>query len=239
MTVHLEKALDRLAPSDSMIRIARLEIDLEILEAEHFGEGFPERMEKLLADRLQEIIHSKSIDQSISNNSMVERDLLIDFLRTGTLPWWSQSCKNTEFNQILSTLSREKPDEIRGLFLTVIREKDSLLWLLYQLDIQLLIDVINALFKPNREWTEVEKQTGALLDHNQHLTESEKNRLRVWLLLAHLDEQENLNAASSLRAVEKQFLPSFQQIEWKQPAAFLSDKNAMAGPRRKHEDAFN
>lgn len=228
VTVHMEKALDRLSPGDATIRIDKLEIDLETLEVENFDDDFPERIERLFSDRLQEIIHSKSISHLNSNNSATDLDLLNSFLNTGTLPWWSQSRQDIDFNHIINILSQEKPEEMRDLFLNTFRRRDSLLRLLYQFDIQLISNVSRSLFGMDRHAEEVGKQVEFLQNNDRLVSESETAKFRFLAYLAHLSKRENINAESSLQAASERFLPFLKQNEWEQLSESLMNMKATA-----------
>ncbi|SKB72220.1 contractile injection system tape measure protein [Dyadobacter psychrophilus] len=225
--LHLEKAFDKVSPVNAMIRIDKLELDLETLEAENFDDDFPERIEKLFSDRLQKIIHSKSISHLISNNSATDQDLLVSFLKTGALPWWSQSYKDIDFNRIIYTTSVEKPEEMRDVLLNAFKGKDSLLRLLYQFDNQIIINILRSLFGMDGHEGEIEKRIEFWQNKGKALAESETDMFRVLAFFAHLNKVENLNAGSSLQAVSERFLPFAKQNEWRQFSGSSLEMNAL------------
>ena len=228
VTVHLEKALDALSPVDGTIRIDRLELDLETLEAEDFDDSFPERIEKLLTNRLDKIIHSKSIEHLVSNNSTTDFDLLLSFLKSGALPWWSQSYQDIDFKHIMDTLSKEKPEELRNVFIYAVKERNVLLRLLYQFDIESTNIILRHLFRLDQHEREIEKEIELLQNKGRVLTESETAKCRVLAFLTHLDKAENLRAKSILQAVSERFLPFFKQDEWEQLSTYSTEMDAFS-----------
>jgi Contractile injection system tape measure protein len=77
----LSRELDRLGGDDVVVKIPRLEIELQLHEEEQFGSVFLEALRKVLARQTDEI-NLKAV--STENNLI---SLALHFLGTGALPW--------------------------------------------------------------------------------------------------------------------------------------------------------
>lgn len=115
-----EEVFDRHCPEDVTIRFDQIELDLGDVHLEDIEGKFVEAATQALATQLGLLI-PKAKQGSLPNaeilpRSQTELDLLIGFLRTGTLPWWSGS-KGIDPRKVLQNHLDAKPGALRDRLL--------------------------------------------------------------------------------------------------------------------------
>lgn len=119
----LEKLFSRLCSSEEIIRIDKLELDLEGLKEEAFSEELAEKLIAKAEDVLSELIMSargktqaattqNEISLSISTSLGGKLDMLTHFISTGTLPWQTKAGSQS-ITSILEELIEKEPHKLR------------------------------------------------------------------------------------------------------------------------------
>lgn len=134
-----ESLLDRF-PEDELIRIDTLSVEIRIVDADFYR--IEERIEKLLSEKIQQLINSSApTDQSAVQKENTKRasgggapgkrraedhyeELITGFLRTGRLPWWGNAGMMNEAEKWMEKLP---PAEQAALIRPVIRENNQVL----------------------------------------------------------------------------------------------------------------
>jgi len=94
----LEELLERLVPGNKVLRIDRLDLDLDALDPAGFEQGFGEALFARLKERIEDIVAAAAGDPGAATSEtctvLTEEERLyhafLHFLETGGLPWWSE-----------------------------------------------------------------------------------------------------------------------------------------------------
>jgi hypothetical protein len=110
----LERELDRLAPTDQVIVLDRLELDLGSIGWEELQRKLPELLESKMREALGRVIHSNAGDAQVKRKDTDLGDLeaLVRFLETGTLGWTVDQVDKTP-EKLLQRLLVRQPDALR------------------------------------------------------------------------------------------------------------------------------
>lgn len=128
----LERILDGMSGSNEVISIETLQISLENISEENFEEDFKEQAREKIEDLLGQVIaaarggdrnagsvNDDKANVTITPASKSNMELLLHFMRTGTLPWRAKS-DTSSLTDILGQLIEEAPGqliaELRKLF---------------------------------------------------------------------------------------------------------------------------
>jgi hypothetical protein len=135
----LEALFDELAPTDAVLRIDKLSLDVGTMTEPQLIDELGPRLEAELREQLiiqsykandaqqddaTKIIGEDGTDQkvaAIAANDVSDKELLIHFLSTGTLPWWKEEMAPSEMKQLVANLIEEEPHG----FVSLIQEVTS------------------------------------------------------------------------------------------------------------------
>jgi hypothetical protein len=191
VVTHMERALEMLSPGDEIIRIDRLEIDLGNLAFEDFDTDFLEKIQNAFANNLSHYVaaNQKPVEKKdIIGN---DQELLIYFLENGSLPWWSVTPQNLNFNVTIEQLHDRQPDALRAILHKVFNLPRALLRLLFQFESALINVIISELFQAENQVGIFKTSLSKIRHLNNSLSFSEKqsNRLETLLLIRHIKNE--------------------------------------------------
>lgn len=148
----LENVFDNVGHDGNVIRIDKLEIDAGIINISNFENEFPEKIKKLLFDKIQKISHGSNLLPDINSKQCSEPEskleLITYFLENGTLPWWSKPIENPEI--IFMEVLKLYPDNIKKLLIDNIENEELIKRLLFQFKDDILNKILAAVISKDK-----------------------------------------------------------------------------------------
>jgi len=125
----LDELFSQLAPSERVLRIEHLEIDLGQLSINNWENQFIERCIMQISRQIQDLVleDAKNDGSLVQTQSTGENaiQILRVFLETGTLPWYARSLSLTELEQHLEPLIATQSLLFSSQILPLLRQKKS------------------------------------------------------------------------------------------------------------------
>lgn len=110
----IDEYCSRLSTPDVIHRIDTLEIDLGPIPSEQFERIFLQKFEEALASQLAGAIAQAERDTSAANaKTRSQLELLVHFLRSGSLPWWADAGRRTTIEESVQFLAQQAPVYLR------------------------------------------------------------------------------------------------------------------------------
>lgn len=135
----IDRCLSEASAPDRLHRIDRLELDLGCIDPARLEEGLVAGLDRALRRALAERIGRGEAAATATAGdpaSLVaaQWELLEQFLRTGTLPWWADLGRRDLLAAAVDRLLREAPARLRPLLADVVRARPALERLVRHLD---------------------------------------------------------------------------------------------------------
>ncbi|PWV55910.1 contractile injection system tape measure protein [Chitinophaga sp. S165] len=132
LTAAAESVIDKVLLSTESVWIQELEIDLGELPYTNFEQDIirllPEALEKALREKIDKADQHNTAGEGLyfHNETARQYALLAHYLRTGSMPWWSQAADGDQLETILLALIAEDPSRFAA-FITEIAQQDYIL----------------------------------------------------------------------------------------------------------------
>ena len=167
---------DRISNPDTLLRIDTLDIDLGEIELKTLEKDFVARVEEHLSQQLAEKLGPKAAPQTVdgspgnralvasptadtkpqppSNPTTAQLELLSYFIRSGLLPWWSESLSQPALEDCFDQLLRTSPAALKTQLQTQIKYAKVLQRLIYQFSDRILLDMVTLLAPTGSQWVQ-------------------------------------------------------------------------------------
>jgi len=178
----IERCCDELCPPDRLHRIERLELDLGTLDLTRLEEELLGRFGPVLREALAEHINRQE-DSAIPPKTASDLELLAQFARQGSLPWWADLAQPAQPQTSLDRLLRDSPALLQGLMAELAADSQALYRLAGQFDEQGLAKLVSLRLPALADFpSELGLALQALPGHWQALEgiPSRRFRRRVW-----------------------------------------------------------
>ncbi len=152
----LEQLLDRLIPKNVVFRLDSLDLDLDRLDAATFEEDFGAALLRGFEEKIEQLVaaspHQQAKEEITPVATLTEDErhlaILLFFLTTGSLPWWSERTADVLQEEVLTGLPVfAQPAALERLFTLLGSNTAALERLLLQFSFDFVICLITALLK--------------------------------------------------------------------------------------------
>jgi hypothetical protein len=191
----IDQSCSALSRPDVVHRIDTLEIDLGVIDLEHFEEQYVAAFQAIFHERLASNVikddrdAAQSSPQALSNASL---ELFATYVRTGSLPWWADLKNVHVLDDTLQSLLTA-PQLLRSLFQTLGRDTRALRRIVHSFDDAQLDRLIVGLTSYSG--------TPDVLKLVQSL-HAGQHRLPIWIILLSMAvSSANTSAASFYKAI--------------------------------------
>lgn len=137
----LDRYLNELCDTETMIRIDTLEINLGELNPQRLFPDFEEKAGRLLKEKLAEAIRMERYannPEKVITKTHSQIELLRFYLRTASLPWWADARNPGILKDSVEQLLRQQPAALLSLLRDAVEKEAHLKRLIYSLPDRLL-----------------------------------------------------------------------------------------------------
>lgn len=194
----IEATFDKLFPSDKIIRINSLKLELGDISVQNFENEFKEKFIKELSENL--LAQKDSIDANnteILNGTQSLVSSLIYFLENGSLPWYRTAGKTTHWeSEMLNALSANDYDYLLDWLRDNHLHHPVIVRRLVQQFSDELLRKLGSAIAPGESWNLVYKDFAFLLRHHLNTRHISRDELWEYIFQGLLTGHANIKNAS-------------------------------------------
>lgn len=174
----MEKVLNQ-TENEDIVKIDKLEIDLGNIDFNNFENEIKQKFPSIFNAELRKKFLGNVPKAELEKVEFLDLDILVYFLETGQLPWWSVN--NIILNELFVKIFKENPIGLKEILLKSIISENTRKRIIYQFDNHLLIQIFIDLFDLKFPIDFVENKLKIIKENNSNLIIN--NRLKQRLLL--------------------------------------------------------
>ncbi len=123
----LKEVCDEFIPENVHLRLESLPLDLGDIMLEDLEEEMPkrtrEKLQAILPDLLRQSNGANYPQFSEMSPTAMDKELLLSYLKTGTVPWWTTSGSNLSIETILDRMATSQADQLKLLLRNALKDE--------------------------------------------------------------------------------------------------------------------
>lgn len=162
LSIQLDHLFSRLTRDDEVLRLKKLEINLGAIHPDKLKDEFVSKTISQVEDQLIKLIQEHSNKPTTNhlrfsdtgNSSLVSiyqsnLDMVIHFLKFGSLPWWKEKESKTTISEMLDSAIKTNPETIKSSLTALLKLEAARKRFIYQFDHPQIIAVLKLLDPEN------------------------------------------------------------------------------------------